>query len=233
MSTITYSSSAFISFLRRNWFQVSLSLLVLYAILKKDLSFSINLQSPPPMEHPVKQKRENVMTDALSDKQPKNDKMNIIPVEGSIYINSLSDINKDVKVNYLKRFAHVAINEKKKFNIPASIILASALLHSRAGTAEFSKNGFNQFSIHCGNNWSGQKKLIEGQCLRKYDSAWLSFRDHSQYITTGKFTVLQRLGNKDYKKWSKGLEELNFSNERNLSKQLISIIEKYKLQEID
>ena len=232
MASITYSSFIF-SFLKRNWFQVSLGILVLYAILKKDLSFSVNLESPPPIEQTVKQKREKVMTDLFTENNAKNDKLNILPGEPSGFSNNLSTISEDDKVKYLKRFAHVAISEKEKFNIPASVILASALLHSRAGTSDFSKNGFNQFSIKCGNDWSGQRKLIEGNCLRKYKSAWLSFRDHSQYITSGKFEALQRLGSKEYKKWSKGLEELNFSNEKNLSNQLISIIEKYKLYEID
>lgn len=232
MISITYTSYLF-SFLKKNWFQISLGILVVYAIFKKDLSLSVNLQSPTPTEQNISQKRKKVMTDVLANGGTKTDQLNIIPNENLSHKNALINISEEEKIQYLKRFAHVAISEKEKFNIPASVILASALLHSRAGTVDFSKNENNQFALQCDQKWFGEKTSLNGKCIRKYNSAWLSFRDHSQYITSGKFETLKRLGAKDYKKWSKGLEELNFSNEKKLSSQLISIIEKYKLNEVD
>ncbi len=231
MSAITYTS--FISaFIKRNWFQIAIVLLVLYVFLKKDFSFSFNLNAPSKTEKIQPLQKKKVMTDAFSKENKSHNKLNILPGEGAAVSNSLSRIKEETKVNYLKRFAHVAIDEKDKYQIPASIILASAILHSKAGTADFTTNGNNQFAITC-NDWSGETNYVKNDCYRKYNSAWLSFRNHSEYITSGKFERLKKLDAKAYKKWAKGLEELNFSNERDLAFQLINIIERYKLYEID
>jgi len=231
MSTITYTS--FISaFVKRNWFQIAIVLLVLYVFLKKDFSFSINLNAPSNKEQIQPPQKKRVMTDVFPKKDKSHDQLNILPGEGTTSSNSLMHISKDTKVKYFKRFAHVAIDEKDKYQIPASIILASAILHSKAGTADFSTDGNNQFGISC-HGWTGQTKYVKNDCFRKYNSAWLSFRNHSEYITSGKFERLKKLDIKAYKKWAKGLEELNFSNERDLSFQLINIIERYELYKID
>jgi len=231
MSAITYTSFVF-AFIKRNWFQIAIVLLVLYVFLKKDFSFSINLNAPSNTERPQPPQKKKVMTDAFSNKDKSHNQLNILPGEGTTVSNSLAHISEDTKVKYFKRFAHVAIDEKDKYQIPASIILASAILHSKAGTADFSTDGNNQFGITC-NDWNGETSYIKNDCYRKYNSAWLSFRNHSEYITSGKFDRLKKLDQKAYKKWAKGLEELNFSNERDLSFQLINIIERYKLYEID
>lgn len=231
MSAITYTS--FISaFAKRNWFQIAIVLLVLYIFLKKDFSFSINLNAPSKTEKIQPAQKKKVMTDAFSKENKSHDQLNILPGEGAAVSNSFTKLKEDTKVKYLKRFAHVAIDEKDKYQIPASIILANAILHSKAGTADFAINGNNQFGITC-NDWNGKTNYIKNDCYRKYNSAWLSFRNHSEFITSGKFERLKKLDSKSYKKWAKGLEELKFSNERDLSFQLINIIERYKLYEID
>ena len=83
MATITYSSY-FFSFLKKNWFQISLGILVIYAIFKKDLSLSVNLQSPTPIEQITIQKKKKTMTEVITTNTPKSEQLNIIPSENSI-----------------------------------------------------------------------------------------------------------------------------------------------------
>lgn len=233
MTNLILPQNAFV-FLRKNWFQVTLSLLVLYMLLSKDLSFSVNFQAPTNNQQIEKPQQKNVMTDAAPPTaSATEEKLNFLPETNFSSKNSLANIDDNTKAAYLKRFARVAVEEKKKFNIPASIILASGLLQSKAGTAAFAQSGNNQFGTRCGNNWSKEKMLLSGQCFRKYQTAWFSFRENSQLLNQGKFKNLSKYGSHDYKNWAKGLEELRFSNEPNFSNQIIKIIEKYKLYELD
>jgi len=48
---------------------------------------------------------------------------------------ALEVVSREDQLAYLKRFARVAIAERKKFGLPSSLILAVSLLHSTAGRA--------------------------------------------------------------------------------------------------
>lgn len=233
--TTAQLSTPFVDFLRRNWFQVALGLIVLYLFFQKNMSFEINLQSPTHQEQFEKPKRKIKMTDKSVAVSPsKEEVLNLDPIKNNgTYASSLKNISAADKAKYLKRFAKVAVQEQEKFGIPASIILANALLHSRAGITPLSKNDNNQFMLPCGKNWNRESTHVKKQCYRKYETSWMSFRDHSKYLTSGRYKTLSRLSSKDYKNWAKGLEELRYSNTPNLSNELVRIINSYKLYELD
>lgn len=233
MANLVLPQNAFV-FLRKNWFQVTLSLLVIYMLLSKDLSFSVNFQAPTNNGQTEKPQRKQVMTDATPPTaSATEEKLNFLPTTNYSSASSLANIDDSKKAEYLKRFARVAVEERKKFNIPASVILASGLLQSKAGTEAFTQSGNNQFGTRCGDDWKKERMLQSGHCFRKYETAWFSFRDNSQLLNQGKFKNLSKYGARDYKNWAKGLEELRFSNEPNFSNQIIKIIEQYKLYELD
>ena len=234
MTNIVLTQNTFV-FLRKNWFQVTLSLIVLYMLISKNLSFSINFQVPDKNEQIEPPQRRQVMTDAAPlGSSVSEEKLNFIPQsQGGVAVNSLASVTDIQKQKYLKRFARVAVEEQNKFKIPASVILAAGLLQSKAGTAEYTQAGNNQFATRCFNDWEKERMLIGGQCFRKYETAWFSFRDNSKLLSRGKFKNLSKLGIRDYKNWAKGLEELRFSTESNFANQIIQIIEQYKLYELD
>ena len=135
---------------------------------------------------------------------------------------------------YIARFSKVAASERKKFGIPASIILGNALLHSLAGTAEIAEAGANNhFALRCTPDWQGPQRTYAGQCYRQYENAWTSFRDHSFYITTGSFSHLRQLSDTDYKGWADALEKAGFSQEKDLGRQLVKAIQVYGLEKLD
>ena len=59
-------------------------------------------------------------------------------------------------VKYVRQYKDLAIEQMKKYNIPASITLAQALLESGAGQSELARESNNHFGIKC-HNWSGKK----------------------------------------------------------------------------
>ena len=155
------------------------------------------------------------------------------PAEDAELTRRLGSIDAATVEAFIERFDHVAQSEQGKFGIPASIVLANGLLHTRAGTSPAATGLNNYFAITCDEGWSGDYRNTHGQCNRRYETAWLSFRDHSTYITTGRFRPMTQFGAKDYRMWAAGLEELGFNGTENLARQLIETIERFRLDRLD
>lgn len=245
-----YSTTKIKSYLKFNWFKVVLLTMLVFVIMRKDFSFNFNLNTPTEIETVKSNKKAPKKKTAKKKKETITERkepaavakgstsfLDIIPFFRSNkkkdYSSALSNVDEDVKKAYIKRFAHVAINERQKYGIPASIILANSLLHSQAGRLEITRKGNNHFLIKCSPGWIGDTANFKGDCYRQYESAWTSFRDHSKYITTGKFEHLRKLDSTDYKAWAKALEKADYSNQKRFAKQLISIINQYELYQFD
>ena len=238
-------------YLQRNWLKLGLVAVVIFIAVKKDLSFKLHLNSPNPVEQiegpatPVQQPSKPTNTERFSDNKQQESvsdaaiaSFDFTPGTSSrkklSAYDQLTQIEVAVIQRYIDRFDQVVINEREKFGIPSSIILANALLHSQAGTTKWSaKNSNNHFALPCTSDWRGATKNDGSSCFRLYENAWTSFRDHSLYITTGAFTALTKHSSTDYKSWANGLEANGFLKEPELAKQLIRTIEKYELYRLD
>ncbi len=140
--------------------------------------------------------------------------------------------------DYINRFKTIAQSESKKFNIPASIILAQGIIESHTGNSTLALKNNNHFGVKC-----FSRNCMAGHCtnfsddshkdfFRKYDNAWSSYRSHSQMIATGKYKVLRQYGN-DYESWARGLKSLGYATDSRYDKKLISIIQQYDLEKLD
>ncbi len=217
--------------------------------MRKDFSFQINMNNPDKVEEPVFQplegkqkKKKELLTLKTEEQSSKNSNSGILERFGLSFIgggtvskpkSEFSKIDEKTIGSYLKRFAHVAISERKKFGVPSSIILANSLFHSFAGTRELAQSGHNHFAISCSPDWNGDSENFRNKCYRKYENAWTSFRDHSLFVTSGKYFNLLQYGTTDYKSWAKGIDKAGFSEFLDLEKNLIEIIEKYELYHLD
>ena len=134
---------------------------------------------------------------------------------------------------FINRFKKVALDEQAKFGIPASVIMGNALLISRIGHSEAVIKGNNFFGLICTPDWQGDSGTYGGKCYRHYDTAWMSFRDHSLYLTTGKFTPLRNLKGKPYPDWAAEMEKTGFAPEPDFARTLIQVIEAYQLNQLD
>lgn len=131
---------------------------------------------------------------------------------------------------FLKRFAQVAVSERKKFGIPTSVILACAYSNSLAGQQEFATAANNFFALPCSEDWEGETTTVDGKCARKYESAWASFRDFSIYLSSQEwFGTLKKTAGKDWHKWVEKLDAEGLSKAKTMRK----VIEAYHLDELD
>ena len=56
---------------------------------------------------------------------------------------------------YIDKYKDWAIEQMKRYNIPASITLAQGLLESAAGRSTLATEANNHFGIKCGGTWTG------------------------------------------------------------------------------
>jgi uncharacterized FlgJ-related protein len=131
---------------------------------------------------------------------------------------------------FLKRFAKVALSERKQFGIPTSVILACAYVNSKSGLEESATTANNYFALPCTDTWEGETAQIKGQCLRQYESAWASFRDFSIYLSGQEwFGATKKVAGKDWRQWIQKLGKEGVSNTKAMEK----VIEAYSLEELD
>jgi flagellum-specific peptidoglycan hydrolase FlgJ len=118
--------------------------------------------------------------------------------------------------------------------IPASIILAQAIIESAFGNSTLAILANNHFGIKCKPEWKGETFPIGNICYKKYGSALESYRDHSNHIRSKKwYKNLFSLSINDYKGWAWGLKNDGYAEDPNYAYSLITIIERYKLHSLD
>lgn len=136
---------------------------------------------------------------------------------------------------FCKRFEQTVVHERKKFGIPSSVILANAILHSYAGKRNLTIEANNHFALQVTPDWRGAVIRSKGKNYRQYETAWSSFRDHSLFLSHGKYANLSRqFAATDYKSWARAIQKLGYATDiPHLGTELVKTIEKYQLQKFD
>ena len=140
--------------------------------------------------------------------------------------------------NYIKQYRDIAVEEMKKYHIPASITLAQGLLESGAGQSELARKSNNHFGIKCGSDWRGKSVRYDdderNECFRAYKHPKQSYEDHSKFLVSRpRYASLFKLKITDYKGWARGLKKAGYATNPRYAEQLIGIIELYDLHRYD
>ena len=140
--------------------------------------------------------------------------------------------------DYIKKYRELAVDEMKKYHIPASITLAQGLLESGAGQSTLARKSNNHFGIKCGSDWNGKTVSHDddarGECFRAYKHPKQSYEDHSKFLAgRPRYASLFKLKITDYKGWARGLKKAGYATNPRYADQLIGIIELYDLHKYD
>ena len=145
---------------------------------------------------------------------------------------------------YIQRYKDIAVKEKDRAGIPASIKLAQGLLESGAGTSALAKEAKNHFGMKCGADWRGdtyylkdddydENGVLKESCFRVFRTSEESYVAHSEFLRDPnkayRYGFLFRLDPTDYKKWAKGLTTAGYATSPTYADALIGIIDQYKL----
>ncbi|MCK4745487.1 MAG: glucosaminidase domain-containing protein [Bacteroidales bacterium] len=138
---------------------------------------------------------------------------------------------------YISAYSELAMKEMARIGIPASITLAQGCLESDNGNSRLAVKGNNHFGIKC-HEWTGKKIYHDDdarkECFRSYTSAYESYMDHSQFLTTKpRYASLFELKLHDYRGWARGLRKAGYATANNYATLLIRIIEDNELYRYD
>ena len=138
---------------------------------------------------------------------------------------------------YIKTYSALAIEQQKKYKIPASITLAQGLLESGSGQSDLARRSNNHFGIKCHSDWRGGRVYhdddLRGECFRKYKRVEDSYEDHSKFLKRSRYDQLFRLKITDYKGWARGLQKCGYATDRAYANKLIKVVEDYELYRFD
>lgn len=140
--------------------------------------------------------------------------------------------------DYIKKYRELAVEEMRRYHIPASITLAQGLLESGAGQSTLARKSNNHFGIKCGSDWSGKTVRHDddarNECFRAYKHPRQSYEDHSKFLAgRPRYASLFKLKITDYKGWARGLKKAGYATNPRYAEQLIGIIELYDLHQYD
>ena len=144
---------------------------------------------------------------------------------------------KNTREKYIADFSNLAMREMARVGIPASITLAQGCLESNNGNSRLAVKGNNHFGIKC-HDWTGKKLYHDDdrrkECFRSYASAYASYMDHSEFLTTkSRYAPLFEISPHNYRSWAKGLKSAGYATANNYATLLIRIIEENELYQYD
>lgn len=139
---------------------------------------------------------------------------------------------------YIRKYNKLAVDEMKRYHIPASITLAQGLLESGAGRSTLARKSNNHFGIKCGGDWTGRTVRhtddAPNECFRAYKHVKDSYEDHSKFLRNrSRYAALFKLKITDYKGWAHGLKKAGYATDPQYAYRLIDIIELYDLHKYD
>ena len=138
--------------------------------------------------------------------------------------------------DYILRFKDIAMEEMKRTGVPAAITLAQGIHETSAGQSVLVRKSNNHFGIKCKAEWRGPSVSHDddarGECFRKYDDAYDSYRDHSDFLATRPhYASLFKLDPTDYEAWARGLKKAGYATNPKYAQILVKIIRDYNLQD--
>lgn len=142
---------------------------------------------------------------------------------------------------YAEKYAEFAMEQMRKYGIPASVTLAQGILESSNGQSRMALNENNHFGIKATPGWIAQggkygiytdDKPNEKFC--SYDSVGDSYEHHSKFLVENKrYAECFDLSPDDYKGWTEGLTKAGYASGGNYAQSLQKIIEANGLQKYD
>lgn len=150
-----------------------------------------------------------------------------------------------VNIDYISTHRHLALQEAALSGIPASVIMAQAIVETGGGQSILARRANNHFGIKCKSTWEGatyfypdddrdaQGKMIDS-CFRIYDSVEESYRDHSRFLMEReRYSRLFSIPTSDYEGWCQGIRECGYATDIKYSHKLIDVIERYNLDNLN
>lgn len=142
---------------------------------------------------------------------------------------------------YAEKYAEYAMEQMRRYGIPASVTLAQGILESSNGQSELARNENNHFGIKATPSWiadGGRYSLYSddkpNEKFCTYDNVGDSYEHHSRFLKeNGRYADCFKLRPDDYKGWTEGIAKAGYATGGNYAGTLQKIIEQNGLDKYD
>lgn len=142
---------------------------------------------------------------------------------------------------YADQYAEYAMEQMRRYGIPASVTLAQGILESSNGQSALARKENNHFGIKATSAWIAQGGAYgiytddrPNEKFCSYNSVGDSYEHHSRFLKeNSRYAACFALAADDYKGWSQGLEKAGYATGGGYAASLQRIIEQNGLQRYD
>lgn len=137
---------------------------------------------------------------------------------------------------YIEEFAEYAMEQMRRYGIPASVTLAQGIIESGNGKSTLANTANNHFGIK--GEYNGHYVLANddhpNEKFKKYDNVGQSYEDHSKVLMSARYTkYTSTLAHDDYRGWAEAIKRGGYATSPTYVNTICSVIEKNDLQKYD
>ena len=137
---------------------------------------------------------------------------------------------------YIEANAEAAMEQMRRYGIPASVTLAQGIIESANGRSTLAQTANNHFGVK--GTYNGAYVLANddkpNEKFKKYDSVAQSYEDHSKVLMASRYTqYTKNLAHDDYKGWAAAIKKGGYATASNYVGTIVSVVESNNLQKYD
>jgi flagellum-specific peptidoglycan hydrolase FlgJ len=137
---------------------------------------------------------------------------------------------------YIEQYAEYAMEQMRKYGIPASITLAQGIIESADGKSMLARTANNHFGVKGEFNGAYVRADDDkpNEKFKKYDNVGQSYEDHSKVLLSNRYQrYTKSLAPDDYKGWAAGIKAGGYASSKNYVSTIVNVIEGADLQKYD
>ena len=137
---------------------------------------------------------------------------------------------------YIEQYAGYAMEQMRRYGIPASVTLAQGIIESASGKSTLAQTANNHFGVK--GTYNGNYVLANddrpNEKFKKYDNVGQSYEDHSKVLSSNRYQkYTANLSPEDYKGWASAIKKGGYATASNYVSTIVSVIESNDLHKYD
>lgn len=137
---------------------------------------------------------------------------------------------------YIDQYAEYAMEQMRRYGIPASVTLAQGIIESANGKSTLAETANNHFGVK--GTFNGAYVVANddkpNEKFKKYDNVGQSYEDHSKVLMACRYQkYVSSLSPDDYKGWAAGIKKGGYATDSNYVSTIVGVIEGNNLQKYD
>ena len=146
----------------------------------------------------------------------------------------------DYKAEFFEKYAAAAIEEQKRYGIPASVTLAQMAVESGYGESNLARQDNNYFGIKASDKWIKAGKPWSYHHDDHYNDKFCTFASpldsleyHSKVLMADRYKACRQYASDDHTHWIEGIKKGGYATDPRYVATIEGVIKKYGLDKYD